>query len=183
VASFAERGLLVVEGKDPNVVHQAVIGATAVIVPSDPGDAGDHEAALGAMSLPTRMPFVLATAGAPMIVLGRAETAAGAFVERFKVGRVVPYEGSALRAAIEALSEPAEQAKLRANAAAVAHRFSFAGAYDFVFSTILGGGRWPDDRFESLLPPNPTTLDIMLTSRLLRSSRFILGKSLLYAIG
>ena len=157
VAQLASRGVIIVEGGDPDVVSETVAAATAVIVPSDPGDAGSHEKALGAMSLPTRMPFVLATAGTPMIVLGHAGTAAAAFVERFKIGRVVPYEGAALLAAVNELSAAAEQKVCRANAASVAGRFSFAGAADFVFKTILGGGRWIDERFESLLAPKSDT--------------------------
>ena len=154
-ARLAERGIMIGDGSDPDAVREAVVSATAVIVPSDPGDAGTHEAALGTMSLPSRMPFVLATAGTPMIVLARPATVAGAFVERFGVGRVVPYDGAALRAAVEDVERPEVQMKIRSRSAELAEKFSFAGVNDFIFDTILAGGRWSSDRFEVVLPNRP----------------------------
>src|SRR5580704_2007636 len=154
-ARLAERGIMIGDGSDPDAVREAVVSATAVIVPSDPGDAGTHEAALGTMSLPSRMPFVLATAGTPMIVLARPATVAGAFVERLGVGRVVPYDGAALRAAVEDVERPEVQMKIRSRSAELAEKFSFAGVSDFIFDTILAGGRWSSDRFEALLPDRP----------------------------
>jgi hypothetical protein len=154
-ACLAERGIVISDGSDPDAVRQAVIRASAVIVPSDPGDAGAYETSLGATSLPSRMPFVLATAGTPMIVLARPATVAGAFVERLGVGRVVPYDGAALRAAVEDVERPEVQMKIRSRSAELAEKFSFAGVSDFIFDTILAGGRWSSDRFEALLPDRP----------------------------
>ncbi|MGE3915863.1 MAG: FkbM family methyltransferase [Hyphomicrobiaceae bacterium] len=152
IPELARRGVTVVEGDAPDKVRDAVLGAVAVIVPSDSGAAGEHAAALGAMSLPTRMPFTLATTGTPMIVLGRVGTAAARFVERFGVGSVVPYDAAELKKAVDRLSDAKVQSELRARAASVAQRFSFAGAGDFVMKAIADNGRWPDDRFESLFP-------------------------------
>jgi hypothetical protein len=149
---LADRGVLISDGSDPDTVRDVVTRATAVIVPSDPGDAGMHETALGAMSLPSRMPFVLATAGTPMIVLARPGTAAGAFVEHFGVGCVVPYDGAALLAAVEQLEKPEVQMAIRGKSAEVAEKFSFSGLGDFIFDTILARGRRSSDRFEALLP-------------------------------
>jgi FkbM family methyltransferase len=146
------RGITVVDSGDPKVLAAAVSEAKAVIVPSDPGDSGDHEAAIGAMSLPTRMPFVLATSGTPLVVVSQPGTAAAAFVRHFEAGRTVAYDAAAFADAIRELGDATEQTTIRARAAAVAQRFSVAGAREFVFETIRNGGRWPDDRFESLLP-------------------------------
>ncbi|MGL4637684.1 MAG: FkbM family methyltransferase [Beijerinckiaceae bacterium] len=156
-STLAARGIEIVEAEDPEQLQQAVIGAVAVLIPSDAGSSGGHEAALGEMSLPTRMPFVLATAGTPMIVLGRPGTAAAAFVERFDVGRVIPYEGEALAKAVKSLATKEQQTAVRKRAAAVAGSFSFAGADEFVFSTIANSGRWPTDKFERLLPARANT--------------------------
>lgn len=157
LTELAKFGLNVVEGGDPDVVRQAVLSATAVIVPSDPGDSGEHEKALGNMSLPTRMPFVVASAGTPLIVLGHQATAAAAFVKRLDVGEVVPYDANALLAAVKELSKAETQTGVRQRAARLAEKFSFRGANDFVFDTILAGGRWPDERFEQLFPTDPNS--------------------------
>jgi hypothetical protein len=149
-AKLAKRGVTVIEGDDPKTVADAVLSATAVIVPSDPGNSGGHEAALGAMSLPTRIPFVLATAGTPIIVLGRPGTAAGAFVDRFQIGRVVPYEGAALAKAVTELAMPAEQTAIRKRAASVSGQFSFEGAQEFVFGAIRSDINVDLDRYERL---------------------------------
>ncbi len=155
LSDLTKRGVNVIEGDDPDVVRKAVLSATAVVVPSDPGDSGEHEKALGTMSLPTRMPFVLATAGTPMIVLGREGTAAGGFVKRLDIGSVIPYDAQSLKTAVEALSKPEAQNAIRKRAAELASQFSFEGVDNFVFDTILAGGRWPDDRFENLFPTDP----------------------------
>lgn len=156
-ATLATRGIEIVSGEDPAVVQDAVLKAVAVIVPSDAGDSIGHEAALGEMSLPTRMPFVLATAGTPIIVLGRPGTAAAAFVERFQIGRVIPYDGAALSMAVVSLSTVEEQNAIRQRSAAVAKDLSFEGVDEFVFRTIQEGGRWPDDKYERLFPESANT--------------------------
>jgi FkbM family methyltransferase len=161
-AVLAGRGIRVIDEKSPERISAAVTAAACVLVPSDSGDSGAHEAALGAMSLPTRMPFVLATSGTPMIVLGRSGTAAGHFVERFAIGKVVPYDGAALRAAFHELSEAETQQAMRARAAAAAPNFSFKGAADFVFDAIASNGRWVDDRFETLLPNDSSAYGIFI---------------------
>jgi FkbM family methyltransferase len=151
-ARLKERGITVMEGDDPKTLAAAVEVARAVIVPSDSGDAGDHAGALGAMSLPTRIPFVLATAGTPIIAVSRPRTATAAFIERFGIGLVCPYEAGALAASVAAVSTPEEQARIRAEAARLGPRFSFAGAREVMFATINNGGRLADDRFDTLLP-------------------------------
>lgn len=145
-------GLNMLEMPEPDVLSKAVKLATAVIVPTDTTGAGDHAAALGAMSLPTRMPFVLASAGTPLLVVGSENTAAAHFVKNFEVGRVSPYDGAELRKAVEALQKPDVQIAIRKNSAALAPKFSFEGAWDFVDQTVHNGGRWPDERFEELFP-------------------------------
>jgi FkbM family methyltransferase len=152
MSDLNKAGITVVPGDDPATVNAAARAASAIIIPSDPGDLGGHEEALGSMSLPTRMPFILATSGTPMIVLGRTTTAASGFVRRFDVGSTVEYDGKKLAAAVDAICKPDRQKAIRMNAANLAERFSFEGANAFVYETIYAGGRWPDERFESLFP-------------------------------
>jgi FkbM family methyltransferase len=157
VETLAKRGVNVIQAGDPKELADLVEKALAVIVPSDPGiDKDGHEAALGKMSLPTRMPFVLATAGTPMIVVGRKGTAPANFVNRFSLGRTVEYDAKALKKAVEELSNAKVQSEIRKTAAKLAPSFSFEGIYKFATDTIVDGGRWPDERFEKLFPHSGT---------------------------
>lgn len=154
-STLAERGLQVVASGDPQALRDRIVEARAVVVPSDPGSKDNgHESALGRFSVPTRMPFVLATSGTPMIVVGRPGTAAANFVERFDLGKSVPYDGKALRKAFDELGKKAVQKAIRDRAAKLAPQFSFHGVYAFMKQAITDGGRRPDDRFEKLFPPS-----------------------------
>lgn len=152
-----KRGINLIANRSPEEIQRDVEEAKAIILPSDPGKVGNHETALGDMSLPTRLPFVMATSGTPVIVMARPGTAAGNFVERFKIGAVVPYDAKELKSVIGKLSTRKEQKRIRVNAAKHASDFSFDGAFDFIAATIADGGRWPDDRFESVNALNSNT--------------------------
>jgi len=158
--TLSASGINVVDGSDPNKVLKALESAKCVIVPSDNGNAGPHEAALGNMSLPSRMTFIVASAGTPIIVVARPNTAAGAFVENLKIGKVVPYDGKALKSVFQHLSKPTTQKRIRKKSFLVSKGFSFAMAQDFIFQTILSDGRWPDNRFEKLMPNDPSAYGI-----------------------
>ncbi|MEM9724918.1 MAG: hypothetical protein AAF909_05575 [Pseudomonadota bacterium] len=151
--TLEQRGVRVGPEADPAALNGLTTAAAAILVPSDSGAFGKTESAIGDLSLPSRMPFILATSGTPMIVLGRPDTAAARFVRRYGVGEVSPYEPDALAEAVRRVSALEAQAEIRARAARLASRFSFDGAYGFIFSTIAAGGAPPDDRFETLFPP------------------------------
>jgi FkbM family methyltransferase len=130
---------------------ERVTNAPFVIVPTSKLDGADPNGqSLGKLSLPTRMPFVLASSGTPIIVVGSPDTAAARFVARFGLGAVVPYDGAAIKQAIAEVSSPRRQATIRARAHDLSRKFSFEGASDLVFNTIRNGGRLSDRRFEDL---------------------------------
>ncbi len=157
IETLKSRGISVLQAGDTKDLAALVVKARAVIVPCDPGTQPDgHEAALGKMSIPTRIPFILATAGTPVIVVGREGTAAANFVNRFKIGRTVDYDAKSLKNAVEALGNSCEQMEIRKRAAKLAPSFSFDGIYNFVSAAIVDGGRWPDERFEKLFPHSGT---------------------------
>jgi hypothetical protein len=120
-----------------------------VVVPSGTLDAQDDRPSLSRFSLPSRMTFVLAVCHAPMIVLGSPETAAARFVTSLGVGRVVPYETAAFRAAVSEIGTPEVQRGLRARAAELAPRFSSQGVREWLWRSLEAGGP-ADDRFERL---------------------------------
>jgi hypothetical protein len=110
--------------------------------------------AIARLSLPSRLPFILAATHTPVVVLGSAETTAARFVERFDLGAICPYVPGPLRAAVERLTEPACQATTRARAAKLAPGFSAAPVVDWIWRSLELGGP-ADDRFERLMPRRP----------------------------
>ena len=117
------------------------------IVPSGRLDGQDDRPEIGRLSLPTRMPYLLARAHTPMIVLGSHETAAARFVDRFAVGQTVPYDGAKLRRAVVDICRPERQIALRQEAARHASTFSARGMADWIWNS-LERGEPVDERFE-----------------------------------
>jgi hypothetical protein len=119
------------------------------------GDIGDETPgarAIARLSLPSRLPFIMAAAHIPIIVLGSAQTTAARFVERFDLGRTISYSADELRAAVTDVV--ARQAAVRARAAELAPSFSAAPVADWLWRS-LELGRPADDRYERLMPRRP----------------------------
>jgi hypothetical protein len=123
------------------------------VVPSDPLDGKSPRAvaAIAQLSLPSRMVTLMATSHIPMLVLGSPKASAAAFVERFKVGAVAPYDRGAMRAAIDTLLSPVLQANIRERAAALGGHFTAAGAADWIWRS-LEAGRAATLAYEDLMP-------------------------------
>ncbi len=107
--------------------------------------------ALGELSLPGRILFVAATSNTPVVVLGSEGTPAARFVRRFDIGTCAPYDPAAFRAAVDEITRPEVQARMRRNAARIARTFSADGIGEWLWRS-LERGEPADDRFESLLP-------------------------------
>jgi FkbM family methyltransferase len=104
------------------------------------------------LSLPSRMPFMIATAHLPIIVIGNSETAAAKFLRRFDLGTTVDYDGAKLKEAIEDILRPERQQSIRHNAYKIAGQFSNRGLKAWLWNSLER--RQPaDDRFESLFEP------------------------------
>jgi len=117
------------------------------LVPSGSLDEYDDRPEIARLSLPTRLPFLLAASHTPMLVLGSPNTAAARFLERFQVGSVVPYEGAQLRRAVVGLCRKDTQTALRRQAARQAGLFSAEGLDQWVWQSLQR--REPcDERFE-----------------------------------
>lgn len=117
------------------------------LVPSGTLDAQDDRPEIAQLSLPTRMPYLLAACNTPLIVLGSPQTAAARFLTRFKFGKVCPYEPKALQDAVAQICQPDEQLRLRATAAQHSPLFSAAGLADWIWDA-LQSGEPKDERFE-----------------------------------
>jgi hypothetical protein len=120
-----------------------------VIVPTGTGDESDDRKQITMLSLPTRLPYLLAAAQIPILVVGSAESCSARFVRRFGVGLSCPYEAGALRAALAKMGEAEFNAECRRNAAAVAPQFSDEGLAEWIWKSCEKGSPM-DDRFERL---------------------------------
>jgi hypothetical protein len=108
-------------------------------------------AAIAELSLPSRIPTIVASSHLPILVLGHAKTAAARFVARFNLGEVAPYEPWAARAALERISTAETQTQIRARAAELSAHFSSKGADDWIWKSLAAGAAC-DRRYEDLMP-------------------------------
>jgi hypothetical protein len=122
-----------------------------VLVPSGTFEGADSHRFVARLSLPSRLPYVAATAGTPVLVLGDPETAAARFVTRHDLGVVVPYQQAAVVAAVEAICRPEAQARHRAAAATLAPALSSKDMASWIWRS-LEAGRPIDHRFDALEP-------------------------------
>jgi hypothetical protein len=119
------------------------------VVPSGTLDQTDGTQAIAQLSWPSRLPFIVATAQTPIVVLGHPDTAAARFVTRLGVGITCPYAPVAYRAAAETLTTPSTQRRLRATASTLVSTFSAHGLADWIWAS-LAQGQPCDDRFVQL---------------------------------
>jgi FkbM family methyltransferase len=117
------------------------------VVPSGTLDENDDRPEIARLSLPTRLPYLLAAANMPVIVLGHPNTAAARFLERFQIGHVCPYEATTLRKVVRQIAQPDQQLALRACAASHSSLFSAKGLADWTWQS-LERGEPSDERFE-----------------------------------
>jgi hypothetical protein len=120
-----------------------------VVIASGALDSDDSHEFVARLSLPSRIPYAAATAGAPLVVLGHPETAAARFVARHGLGVTAPYERRAFTTAVDEICRPEVQARCRAAAATLAPVLSAQGMVDWIWRS-LEAGRPIDRRFESL---------------------------------
>ena len=113
-------------------------------------DYRDDNPAVSWLSLPSRIPFVLATANTPIIVLGNSSTAAARFVTRLGIGVVADYDPVSFRTAVAHITQPLIQQKMRENAAKAAPNLVNEQMDEWIWQS-LKLGKPIDDRFELML--------------------------------
>jgi hypothetical protein len=121
------------------------------IIPSGSLDEQDDRPEIARLSQPSRMPYLMAVASIPMVVLGSEQTAAARFVRRFQIGKASPYNGQTLREIIESICNEDEQWFFRRNAAEKGSFFSLDNAGQWIWDS-LQRGEPVDDKFERLMP-------------------------------
>lgn len=129
--------------------------ASFVLVPSFSGTETDgHAAAIGRLSLPSKMPFTTATAGTPFLVLANGQSGAADYVRHFELGEVTAYEIGAIADAVQRLAQPETQRQVRARSFAIGAALDVTGLHSFLIQAARDR-RLPDDRFERLFGTIP----------------------------
>lgn len=133
----------------------AVEQAALAIVPSGTSDETGHQFAIAKLSLPSRMPFIVAATGTPILVLGDEDSGAARFVKRFGVGAVSGYDSIQVGKTAADLAKRERQEEIRERAFEVGKIFRASGTYDLLAKTAEAGGDLPDGDFEKLFVIQP----------------------------
>ena len=150
---LAEDGILLQTGTpdpDENMV-ELLRKAPFVVVPSGVLDDTDDRRFIAELSLPSRIPYILATSQAPILVMGSSETAAAHFVNTAGIGMVAPYDRRAFQIAVERISLPEVNLEMRRAALLLASRFADVGGAEWLWQS-LARGEPVDGRYEDMLP-------------------------------
>lgn len=132
-----------------------------VVVPAGILDEREDCWAIGQLSLPGRILFILATSNTPIIVLGSEKTPAARFVKRFQIGVVCDYNSESFLEAVQQLTSVEVQKEMRRNAAALASSLSSDGIDDWIWRS-LELGEPCDFRFENLMPRSQGDLVVFI---------------------
>lgn len=119
------------------------------VLPSGTLDEADDRRAIAQLSLPSRVPFLLA-GGLPILVIGARETAVARFVDGFGLGVCSAYEAEAFRRAVAGILETQARERMRQKAAEIVPMFSARGAGEWLWRSLEIGSP-ADMRFESAL--------------------------------
>ncbi len=114
-------------------------------------DKDDDRRFIAQLSLPSRVPYMMATSHVPILVLGSPDAASARFVKQFGIGTVAPYERGAFTEAVRYIMEPDVNLAMRKHALAAASRFTDVGAGEWIWQS-LALGEPIDSRFEGLFP-------------------------------
>lgn len=127
------------------------------VVPTDPLDGLSPLAveAIARYSLPSRIPTLVTTSQLPILVIGNPATSAAGFVDRFRLGRIIPYESQAAQVAVERLLKPRIQRGIRERSLALSPQFSARASADWIWRSLEQGAPC-DLRYESLMPRGAT---------------------------
>ena len=109
----------------------------------------EMQESIARLSLPSRIPFLTATAQLPVIVMGSQETAAAKFIERFGLGEVIDYDGRQFAEAVTNILQPERQSAIRQRAQQLAPTFSAKESGQWMWQSLEK--QMPvDNRFETL---------------------------------
>lgn len=132
---ITERGFLPTEAELATVLRNHAY----IVVPSGTLDERDDNHATSLLSLPSRIPFVMATSNTPIIVVGSRNTAAARFVERLQIGTVADYDPVSFRTAVTYVTQPQIQLQMRQNAARQVPHFVNEQMDEWIWQSLAAG--------------------------------------------
>jgi hypothetical protein len=130
-----------------------------VIVPVGALDTRESNTGVARLSLPGRILFAIATSHIPVLIVGSEKTCGARFVKHFGVGEVAPYDSSAVSAAMDRMSRPEAQRRMRQAAAKIAPVLSDDGISDWLAKSIEVGEP-ADMRFEDLFSGYDASIEL-----------------------
>ena len=110
--------------------------AKYAIVPTGESEKVSDQPELAKLSLPSRIPYITAVSNIPIIVIGGKNSAAAKFVIEHKIGLVCDYDANSLARAIELVSSPAEQEKIRHYGVRLARLLASEQASDWIWQSL-----------------------------------------------
>jgi hypothetical protein len=140
-----------------------------VIVPVGALDGKESNMGVARLSLPGRILFAVATANTPVLVVGSPGTCGARFVAHFGVGEVVPYDARAVSDAMDRMSQPEAQQRMRRAAVRIAPVLSDRGIPEWLWQSIELGVP-ADSRFEGLFSGYDGAIDLDSESALATAS-------------
>lgn len=135
-----------------------------VIVPAGALDGKESNAGVARLSLPGRILFAVATSHTPVLLIGNSRTCGAHFVNHFGVGEVVPYNAADVAAAMERMSQPEAQMRMRHAAAKISATLSDAGISEWLRRSIDLGAPI-DNRFKEFFAGYDADIDPDLDGR------------------
>jgi hypothetical protein len=129
--------------------------APFAVVPSGTLDETDDRRFIAQLSLPSRIPYIFATAQTPILVFGSPETAAARFVTRLGIGMNAPYDRESFQMAVRQITTPHVNLEMRRAALRWGGLFADRGAAEWIWAS-LAKGEPLDSRYDVLqTPPEP----------------------------
>jgi hypothetical protein len=153
--------------RDPlpeNVLIQTLRKTRFAVVPTGVLDQSDDRRYIAQLSLPSRIPYMMAVSHIPILVLGSGDTGAAHFVQQFGIGAVAGYEKRAFVEAVDYITRPEVNLEMRRRALSLAGRFTDVGAAEWIWQS-LARGQPIDSRYEDLMPRERPDLARLLALR------------------
>jgi hypothetical protein len=132
------------------------------VVPTGVLDESDDRRFIAQLSLPSRIPYMMAVSQIPILVLGSRDTGAAHFVEQFGIGVVAGYDRKEFVDAVDYITRPDANLEMRRRALALACQFTDAGAAEWIWQS-LARGEPIDGRYEDLMPAKRPDLSRLLS--------------------
>ena len=128
-------------------IDKAIEESAFIVIPYG----SEKESELSKLSFPTRIPFTIASSGAPFLVVGAANSCAARFIRRNGLGEIVPYDADAFSAAADRLSDPARQREIAQKSLELGKQFSNRDIFENL-KEASASGEMDDRHFERLFP-------------------------------